>query len=89
MHFDGACSSEGNGVGIILYSHVGKNYNFSFRLEFACTNNVVEFQALLLGIENSYNMGCGHLTVFGDSELVVNLVRKNYNPNNKLMKRYT
>jgi hypothetical protein len=43
----------------------------------------------LLGIENTYNLGCGHLTIFGDSELVVNLVRKIYNPNNKLLKRYT
>jgi hypothetical protein len=68
MHFDGACSSKGNGAGIILYSHVGKIYNFSFRLEFACTNNVVEFEALLLGIENAYNLGCGHLTIFGDSK---------------------
>jgi ribonuclease HI len=43
-------------------------------LEFACINNVTEFEALLLGIENAYNMGCGHLTIFWDSELVVNLV---------------
>jgi ribonuclease HI len=89
MHFDGSCSSKGNRVGIILYSPVGKIYNFSFRLEFACTNNVAEFEALLFGIENSYNIGCGHLTVFGDSDLIFNLVRKIYNPNNKLMKRYT
>jgi hypothetical protein len=43
----------------------------------------------LLGIENAYNLGCGHLIVFGDSELVVNLVRKIYSPRNKLLKRYT
>jgi hypothetical protein len=48
-----------------------------------------EFEALLVGIENTYNLGCGHLTVFGDSELVVNLVRKIYSPSNKLMKHYT
>jgi ribonuclease HI len=30
-----------------------------------------------------------HLAVFGDSELVVNLVRKIYSPSNKLMKQYT
>jgi hypothetical protein len=53
------------------------------------TNNVIQFEALLLGIENPYNLGCGHLTVFGDSELVVNLVPKIYSPSNKLMKRYT
>jgi ribonuclease HI len=86
MHFDGACSSEGNKAGIILYSLVGKIHNFSYRLEFACTSNVTEFEALLLGIENAYNLGCGHLTIFGDSKLVVNLVRKIYNPINKLMK---
>jgi len=67
---------------------VEKNLNFSYRLEFSCTNNVTKFEALLLGIENSYDMGCGKLTVFGDSELVVNLVHKIYSPRNKLMKYY-
>jgi hypothetical protein len=86
MHFDGSCSNERNGAGIILYSPVGKIHKLSYRLEFSCTNNVIEFEALLLGIENAYNLGCGHLTVFGDSELVVNLVRKIYSPSNKLMK---
>jgi hypothetical protein len=77
MHFDGSCSNRGNGFGINIYSLVGKIQNVSYRLEFSCTNNVIEFEAILLGIENAYNLGCGHLTVFGDSELVVNLVRKN------------
>jgi hypothetical protein len=53
MHFDGACSSEGNGVDIVLCSHVGKIHNFSYILEFSCTNNITEFEALLLGIENA------------------------------------
>jgi ribonuclease HI len=89
MHFDGSCSIEGNGADIMLYSPVGKIHNFSYMLKFACTNNVTEFEALLLGIENAYNLGCGHLAIFGDSELIVNLVRKIYYPSNKLMKRYT
>jgi ribonuclease HI len=76
IHFDDSCSNEGNGAGIILYSPVGKIQKFSYRLKFACTNNVTKFEALLLGIENAYNLGCGHLTIFGDSEIVVNLVRK-------------
>jgi ribonuclease HI len=89
MHFDGSCSNEGNGAGIILYSLVGKIHNFSYRLEFACKNNVAEFEALFLGIENAYNLGCGYLTIFGDSELVVNFVHKIYSPSNKFMKCYT
>jgi ribonuclease HI len=88
IHFGGSCSNDGNEAGIILYSPVGKIHNFFYRLEFACTNNVNEFETLLLGIENSYNLGCGHLIVFGDSELVVNLVHKIYSPSSKLMKHY-
>jgi ribonuclease HI len=86
MHFDGSCSNEGNKVGIILISPVGKIHKFSYMLEFSFTNNVNEFEALLLGIENAYNLGCGHLSVFWDSDLVVNLVHKIYSPSNKLMK---
>ena len=89
MHFDGSFSNEGNQAGIILYSPMGKIHNFSYRLEFSCANNVNKFEALLLVIENAYNLGCGHLTVFGDFELVVNLICKIYSPKNKLMKRYT
>jgi ribonuclease HI len=86
MHFDGSFSNEGNKVGIILYSPVGKIHNFFDRLEFSCTKNVTGSEALLLGIENAYNIGCGHLTFFGDCELVVNLVHNIYSPSNKLMK---
>jgi ribonuclease HI len=89
MHFDGACSSEGNGVGIILYSPIGKHHNFSYRLEFACTNNVTEFEALILGIENAFNLSCYPLFVFWNFEFIVNLVRRIYTPTNKLIKRYT
>jgi ribonuclease HI len=89
MHINDACSNEGNREGIILYSLVGKIHIFSYRLEFACTNNVVEFEALLLVIENTYNLGCVHLSFFSDSKLIVNLIGKIYKPNNKLLKRYT
>jgi ribonuclease HI len=89
MHFDGSCSSEGNGVSITLFSPVGKIHNLSYRLEFSCTSNVVEFKALLLGIENALNLGCGHLSVFGNSELVVNMIRKILPPSNKLMEQYS
>jgi len=89
IHLDSVCSSEGNGVGIIVYSPMGKIHNFSCGLEFACTNNIIEFEALILGIENAFNFGCYHLSVLGDFELIINLVRKIYTPSNKLLKIYT
>ena len=72
MHFDGSLSNEGNGAGIILVSPAGRIHNLSYRLYFYCTNNVTKFEYLLLGIEKTLNIGCGHLLVFKDSNLVVN-----------------
>jgi ribonuclease HI len=89
MNFDVSSYNEGNGVGIIFVSPVGKIHNLSYRLEFSCTNNVTKFKALLLGIENAFNLGCGHLSVFGYFELIVNLKRNICSPSNKLMERYT
>jgi ribonuclease HI len=89
MHFDVSHSNEGNGAGIILVSPVGKIHNLSYRLEFGCSNNVTEFEALLLGIGSALNIGCSHLSFFGDSELVVNLIRRVFSPRNKLMEQYT
>jgi len=82
-------SNEGNEVGVILVSPAGKIHNLSYRLEFACSNDVVEFKALLLGIENALNLGCGHLLVFKNSELVVNLIHKTWSPSNKMMEQYS
>jgi ribonuclease HI len=59
MHFDGSFSSEGNGAGIILVSPARKIHNLSYKLEFSCSNNVIEFEALLLVIEKALNLGCG------------------------------
>jgi ribonuclease HI len=89
MHFDGSFSSQGNGDSVILVSPAGKIHNLSYRLEFACSSNVAELKDLLLGIENTLNLGCGHLSVFGNSELIVNPICNTCSPRNKMMERYS
>jgi hypothetical protein len=71
MNLDGAHSRSGKGAGIVLVSPTGKSYNFSFRLEFDATNNVAEYEALLLGLEIAKDMGIKILSVKGDSDLVI------------------
>lgn len=88
MHFDGVYSKYGSKAGISLYNSFGNFFSFSYRLNFSCTNNVAEFETLLLGLENALKLGCQKIIVFGDSELIINLVRKLYTPSNKLMRRY-
>jgi ribonuclease HI len=41
------------------------------RLEFECTNNTAEYEALLQGLRKSLDMKIQNLTVFGDFEIVV------------------
>jgi ribonuclease HI len=89
MHFNGSHSNEGNRDGIILVSPVGKIHNLSYRLEFSCSNNVAEFEALLLVIENALNLGCSHLSIFRSSKLVVNIIHKIFPPRDKLMEQYS
>ena len=71
MNFDGAYSREGKGARMVIVSPEGKVFNFAFRLEFEATNNVAEYEALLLGIEIAKDMGIKLLNIKGDSDLIV------------------
>ena len=75
LHFDGENSREGNGDVVLLISPIGKWVQLSFKLEYEATNNVVEYEALLLGLQTARSMNIQNLKVLGDSELVVRQVR--------------
>jgi ribonuclease HI len=88
MHFDGAHSRSSKGAGIMLNSQTDKTYNFAFRLEFDATPNVVEYEALLLGLEIAKDMGIKILNVKGDSNLVILQVKNKYACKSERLRRY-
>jgi ribonuclease HI len=88
MNFDGAHSRSGKGAGIVLKSPTGKTYNFSFRLEFDATNNVVEYETLFLGLEIAKDMGIKILNIKGDSNLVIVQVKNKYACKSERLRRY-
>ena len=47
MYFDGACSREGSGVGIVFISPAQEVIPMSYKLEFDTTNTIGEYEALL------------------------------------------
>ena len=47
-----------------------ETFRFSFTLTFACTNNVAEYEALLLGLKVASRHKIKKLHVIGDFELV-------------------
>jgi uncharacterized small protein (DUF1192 family) len=50
MFFDGASSSIGAGAGVVFKSPSQEILSLSYKLEFEVTNNVAEYEALILGL---------------------------------------
>jgi len=76
MYFDGATSRHGKGVGIVLKSPLGHIFKFTYRLEFEATNNVAEYEALLLGLQFAKDLKIKLLSIKGDSDLVIMQIKK-------------
>jgi ribonuclease HI len=74
VYFDGLVCAQGCGIGYLIMSPRGVVQEISERLEFMCTDNGVEYEALLVDLEYVVNMGVKDVEVFGDSKLVVQQV---------------
>ena len=72
MYFDGSRNKSRPWVGVLLVSPALEKYYFSFRLQFSCTNNVAEYEALIQGLLLAQKRGIQALSVYEDSELIVN-----------------
>jgi len=54
-----------------LYHEEDKVVALSFKLEFSCSNNMTEYEAYLIGLAMTLEMGIKHLKLMGDLNLVV------------------
>jgi ribonuclease HI len=71
LYFDGLVCSKGQGAGCVIIFPSGMYIDISIRLGFACTNNQVEYESFLQGLEYSRDLGARDVDVFGDSNLIV------------------
>ncbi|RDY05176.1 hypothetical protein CR513_11010, partial [Mucuna pruriens] len=71
LWFDGALNLLGNGIGVVLASPKGQYFPFSTRLGFDCTNNMVEYEACVMGITMAIKHQVNRLKVFGDLAIVI------------------
>jgi ribonuclease HI len=62
---------QGQGVGCVIMSPSNEHFDISTRLEFLCTNNQVEYEALLHGLRLLGDMGVKNIEAFGNSMLVI------------------
>ena len=71
MYFDGASAQNLAGVGIMLISPSKENIHLSYKLIFKTMNNVVEYEAFLLGVKATKEMGIMCMNIFGDANLII------------------
>lgn len=83
MFFDGAsriiqAKEQVIGIGVLLIDHNGYLSPHAFTLAKSCSNNIAEYQALIIGKELAIALHITHLHSFGDSQLIINQHRGEY-----------
>ncbi|XP_050875222.1 uncharacterized protein LOC127078843 [Lathyrus oleraceus] len=73
--FDGAVNVYGNGIGAVIITSHGSHVPFTPRLTFKLTNNMAEYEACIMGLEEAIDLRIKNLDVYGDSALVVNQIK--------------
>ncbi|OMO98613.1 reverse transcriptase [Corchorus capsularis] len=76
LYFDGSATATGGGAGVVLVSPEAERayeevVSMAFKLDFQCTNNQAEYEALVLGLNTAKIIGVTELCIIGDSNLVV------------------
>ncbi|KAL0350077.1 UNVERIFIED_CONTAM: hypothetical protein Sradi_4156900 [Sesamum radiatum] len=67
MYFDGASHKERAGAGVVFVTSEGEVLPYSFTLTQNCSNNIAEYQTLILELEIAVDVKQIPLKVYGDS----------------------
>jgi hypothetical protein len=88
LFFDGSSYGKGGGVGILLISPRGEMFEFAIPIQPTVTNNQVEYDALLRGLEYLKEGKAISVEIYGDSELVIKQLNGQYECRNDILRNY-
>ncbi|TYK05004.1 uncharacterized protein E5676_scaffold143G002350 [Cucumis melo var. makuwa] len=88
MYFDGAARRSGAGAGIVLISPGKHMFPCRFTLAELCSNNVAEYQALIIGLQMALEIGVSFIEIYGDSKLIINQLLLQYDVKHEDLKPY-
>jgi ribonuclease HI len=61
---------------------------FSYKLTFDCTNNMAEYEELILGLRTLKELGAKRIMVHRDSKLIINQVKGIYQSKHPILRAY-
>ena len=85
---DGLSTLYAGGIGIILKSLERDKLKYATHLQYQTTNNEVEYEALLKGLELAKSFGVEVVVVQEDSQLIINQVNEMCEAKEDRMKKY-
>ncbi|XP_071939116.1 uncharacterized protein [Coffea arabica] len=88
LYVDGSSNGDGNGAGLLLEGPQGEMCSYALRFDFPATNNEVEYEALIAGLQLAHRLDAQKIHVRSDSQLVVRQVLGEYEAKDETMQRY-
>ncbi|XP_016199986.1 uncharacterized protein LOC107640993 [Arachis ipaensis] len=88
LYFDGSKHKDGAGVGILIISPEGIPSEFLFELKYPYSNNMAEYETLILSLEILIGKGALEVQILGDSQLVLKQLWKEFKCNNEELQKY-
>jgi ribonuclease HI len=88
MYFDGSLKLQGAGAGILFIVPGGEQLKYALPLLFPASNNAVEYEALIHGLNIAVSLGVKRLMVYGDSLVVISQINKDYECSTGSMGKY-
>ena len=85
MSSNGSCGKVDSGAGVWIRN---TNEGHSYKLNFQCTNNIAEYEALLLGFQIMKTIGAKRISVQGDFELIIRKINGKYSTKNPRLREY-
>ena len=88
IHTDESSNRQVGGASIVLHSLEGDEIKCMVRLDFLATNNEVEYETLVAGLDLAIATGAISVVVYCDSQVVTSQVNGDYECKGKRMKKY-
>ena len=88
LSIDGASNSTGVGIGVVLEAPSRLKIEEARRLNFQATNNEVEYEALIYGLELVKHLGIKLPKIISDSKLTVEQVVERFEAKEPRMNAY-
>ena len=85
---DSSSTLYAGGIGVILKFLEGDKLRYVAHLQYQITNNKVEYEALLKGLELAESLRSESIIVQGDYQSVINQVNGTYEAKEDQMKKY-